>query len=61
MKRIAILAIILGVVLAALAEAQHVYHWLGPTQGLSDVLAAAGLLLLAVGLWMGFRHQPSRA
>jgi hypothetical protein len=61
MKRIAVLAILLGVFLALLAEAQHVFHWLGTTpgiQGLSYVVAAAGLLLVAAGLWLGFRHQP---
>jgi len=64
MKRIAVLAILFGVILALFAEAQHVFHWLGATpgiQGLSYVIAAAGLLLVAAGLWLGFRHQPNQA
>ncbi len=64
MKRIAVLAILFGIALAVIAEAQHVFHWLGATprtQGLSDVLIAAGLLLVAAGLWLGFRHQPNQA
>ena len=61
MKRIAMLTILLGIILALFAEAQHVFHWLGTTpgiQGLSYFVAAAGLLLVAAGLWLGFRHQP---
>lgn len=64
MRRIAVLAILVGIALAVVAEAQHVFHWLGATpgaQGLSYVVAAAGLLLVAAGLWLGFRHQPNQA